>query len=630
MEMATSQETEEKSSEKSETKHVEEEKEQEVNVRFSAEVKDIFGETIAHAVLPKDKVLVRKETNILGERYVHPQIKKLYTKISKNDLTVDQWVQILQLVLECKYVEQRKLGQVFSQVYSTLTGKRLQETTFDKIVSAQDKELWINNYTSKGETPDPTTQAYCKQIEEVFKSWCIDNNLLQDETETKKIDKELEDKADTDGDLSKKGEDPRIDYPGLSEQTEISAPAESLFPRPNWRSVVPQGFGFGPPPSYFNQQPPISRRMDDRTMPHFQETSFSGPTPQERLPDVTYSIRIIDFLPEPFNPSGKNNDPESHLLGFQDYLCAQLKCDDLENVQIPSDYLSRFRYTLRGQARIWHSQAQPFASLKELETAFLKEFGKNLQSRETAARAMAELSFKKGDKLSLFINKLMALNKFLCYDSSVLADRFLAAMPTDVRRLIKISDPKDFNETLEIAKQILVEDGDPEPSLTIQEEPKGEATGAMIDMMYSVQSLKSEIDKISGTVNDRLSNIERQGNAFSRGRGQFYGRNFSQRGRNVYRGRPNYGGNNFQNRMNQNGSRQQWRGNSTFRGRGQYRPRQQNFQGRDQLNGPRCYLCSGFNHMKFECPSANRSQRRQINGRPLNSNSNPNTNQSFP
>ena len=401
--------------------------------------------------------------------------------------------------------------------------------------------------------------------------------------------------------------------PQLGMQRELTVENDYISPQSDGRSRI------GRPPSYRAES-----SEEDEEYPPLEMSRSPSNNPRK-----AYSIRIIDFLPDKFSPSGKNNDPESHILGFKDYLCAQLECEELGKDDIPSALLDRFKFTLKNSSRIWYEKSKPFENIEELERNFLKEFSVGLQSRTCAAKSSAELKFNPKDKLSPFVNKMIKLNKFLEYgEDSVLADRFLAAMPADVRRLIKVSDAKTFKEMIEIAKDALEDDTSESSTLTVQDDSKTETTGAMIDMMYSVQSLKSEIDKISDSVNNKLPNMTSSRENFQRGRGQYPNRNNFQRGGNNYRGNGNYRYNGYytQNyRYNeqrpgyfvQRQANFNQRGRPGFlpRGRGQYKPRQQLPENSFNSPGVRCYACNGIGHAKRQCATV---PQGQVNQRPNN------------
>ena len=299
-------------------------------------------------------------------------------------------------------------------------------------------------------------------------------------------------------------------------------------------------------------------------------------------------VRITDFLPTKFNPSSKESDPEGHILGFRDYLCAQLGVTTLDDLEIPSEKLDLFKYTLLSSARIWFENLKPFYSIGDLEQKFLKQFAPDLNSRTSAARALSELKYDKNTKLCDFVNKIQRLNRVLGYSDQVLKDRFLAAMPADIRRLIGISKPRNLKETIELASKILEDETHDTGSYAVQE--TDDISGTVVDMAMSIQTLKGEINKIA----ERMSTERSDG---QRGRGS----NRSQ-GRGFRRGNPR-------------GNRGSWNRGTWNRGnyRGRYVP-QNSFRGYNRGQrymgppgrgpvGVRCFGCGNFGHLIRECPN---------------------------
>ena len=90
-----------------------------------------------------------------------------------------------------------------------------------------------------------------------------------------------------------------------------------------------------------------------------------------------------------------------------------------------------------------------------MEQMFLKEYAPDLKSTTTAAKAFAHLKYDPKTRISIFVNKMLRLNRKLNYNDEVLRDRFMTAMPSNVRQLAKSNNPITFKQCVEAVKTIL-------------------------------------------------------------------------------------------------------------------------------------------------------------------------------
>jgi hypothetical protein len=341
--------------------------------------------------------------------------------------------------------------------------------------------------------------------------------------------------------------------------------------------------------------------------PYFQQrTTFRKPAPKyasspnvktQQPSDMTETvncsvkmatnIRLIDFLPTKYNPNKLECDPEAHILGFRDYLSAQLNEANLDDVELSEQKLDMFKFTCLGEARLWYESNKPFDGINDLEEKFLKEYSPGLQSTTTAAKSFSELEYNPKTKLTSFINKIMRLNRCLGYADHVLRDRLMSAVPADIRRLAKISKPQTFRETIQAIKSVLEDQSSDTNNVAIVSNDT--MTDSIQDISLSIDNMKKDINKISNRVNK---------NEYQRG-------NF-----NV---RPNRGFRSFQSNRGFRG-RGQSNGQQRQHHRQEERPTQQNFtsfnqRGRGQFHARpqldrsriRCFNCNKIGHFQNEC-----------------------------
>lgn len=396
------------------------------------------------------------------------------------------------------------------------------------------------------------------------------------------------------------------DYPDPNNSTESLRLTRFLPPFPSAPRI---SFSAGYPPTYSESTNFVSQqnRIPSPTMPESSEEM----TADRR----TQSIRIVDFLPNKYDPAKPESDPEAHFLGFRDYLCAQLGVTNLDNTIIPATSLDLFRFTLLGASRLWYQSLAPFDNIRQLEEEFLKEYAPDLQSRTTAAKALADLRYDRKSKLCTFVNKILRLNRTLAYDDAVLRDRFLAAMPSDIRRLAKLSSPRTFKEAIACVKQVLEDEETTQVSFMVQKED--DLNNTVLDMAMSIQSLKSEVDKIAQNMRNNDRRNERASRPTSTSRGRYYDRDNSYSPRRRYGDSP-YRGRDYQSRR-QNYVAGDRRGHQSFRGQQQQRSRT---PGKRQYIAPqrrfdrsqiRCFNCNSLGHKINQCrrPRVNTNPRNQ-------------------
>ena len=207
-------------------------------------------------------------------------------------------------------------------------------------------------------------------------------------------------------------------------------------------------------------------------------------------------VRKTDFLPSKFHPA-KNEDAMAHMYSFRDFISAQLGVNDISNVELTPEQLDMFKHTCQGEARLWYEANKPFDCLQTLEDQFLREFAADLRSTSVAAKTFSELKYDPRTKLSAFVNKIQRLNTTLNYQDAVLKDKFLLAIPGDIRRLAKLSHPSCFREAVEAVKSILE---DPDTTDTDKNNVAlvgtDSVTEALEGITFSIQNLQKDIHNI--------------------------------------------------------------------------------------------------------------------------------------
>ena len=213
-------------------------------------------------------------------------------------------------------------------------------------------------------------------------------------------------------------------------------------------------------------------------------------------------LRVRDFLPSKFDGRSLSNDPDSHLLSYSDYISGQKGVTNLDDVELTEKDIDMFKYTLQGDARLWYEANAPFGSLKELESAFLREFAPEMKSDTTAARAFAELTYNPRTKLTAYVNKFMRLNRTLNYEDNVLRDRFMSSMPVEIRRLAKLGRPNTFKSAVEEVKKVLEDTPDESTTTKNAVAMVGEDYNDMNEMSLAMHTIRRQVDNLNRRIGD--------------------------------------------------------------------------------------------------------------------------------
>lgn len=313
---------------------------------------------------------------------------------------------------------------------------------------------------------------------------------------------------------------------------------------------------------------------------------------------MSQNIRLISFLPDKFDPSKFGSDPKSHILGFRDYLSAQLGERNLEEVEVTQKQLDMFKFTCIREARLWYESNKPFDGISDLEENFLKEYAPDLQSSTTAAKALADLQYNPKTKLSTFINKIMRLNRTLNYSDNVLRDRLMAALPVDLRRLAKISKPQTFKECVQAVQSVLEDPSTEKGSVALIS--NDEIAESFQGISLSIDNMKKDITSISKKMNTN-QNQKVQGKSGNQAyiiRQYFQSyQGFRENGRAGNRQQTRPVVRNEQNNPSTNFRRGQY---NSYRGRGQ-----QQFRPPIDRSQVRCFYCNKIGHFQRECWSRN-------------------------
>ena len=592
-------------------------------------VKKTFGTSIAENLRPGQEKIT--SVNQIGDKYIHAALSPIYKALLKYELSVSDWALILSYILSSQQIPRHKLGTVFKNVYHTLTGKNCEDDTYRTLLDSEEKALWLDSFAERVENYN-TKEASARHLRECIalaqglSQWASEKGIDVPSVNSAEflVDLDLHQLAKQHSPLPHRKFIPNEDdsqhinpYLSLKEELEIAntttketTGVDHIPPTP---SAPPQIFGFNRPPTYFESTSSNIRQM--MTSDSCKMTSEScSDVMEEGVERQRHGIRIIDFLPNKFNPAKSESDPEAHILGFRDYLCAQLGYTSLKDKQIAKENLDMFRFTLAGEARLWYESLAPFNKISQLEEDFLREFAPDLRSRTTAAKALADLKYDRKSKLCSFVNKITRLNRTLGYDDSVLKDRFLAAMPSDIRRLARVSQPEKFSDAVAIVKRILEDEETTHVSFAIQKED--DINGTIVDMAMSIQSLKSEVDKIAQNMRSKTPDRNQNRHSDRRNRSESRERypqrdvaysprrryDYSPQRRNDFSpNRPNYDRRNQSNYQKFRDQPQRGRA----RGGRQYMVPQRRLD-RTQI---RCFGCNSLGHIQKFC-------RRLGNNRP--------------
>ena len=486
------------------------------NSEFVRIAEEVFGEHLARDIRAEDEICKHNEITHLKIRNVHPLILPTYQKLLTKDLPIEAWVVIYEKILLCKTVYKSKLPSVYRTIYENLTWKRAADTSFD-LLPPEEKHLWYENYAAELEnTVDEKKAAKefknCTRIVQELAQFCeralqievpgLDRTEFFERVNLEELSKrhtpkqrneynlqqelrDVEESSDDDIDCKLNQFDKR--------QTDQDQSYCNNHKRPNKIHR--------PPPS----NPEYSEEQDQSVTEAFFYPTFIGKqsSPIEsdkKKTKMTAQVRITDFLPKKYNPKCLENDAEAHILGFRDYLCAQLGIQDPENEEIPPSALDLFKFTVTGEARLWYETNSPFETIDELERKFLKEYAPDLRSRSTAARALSQMQFSPHSKLCTFVNKMMRLNRTLNYNDQVLKDRFMTAMPANIRQMANLTNPSSLKECIEAVRNILEDSSSGEQS-NIAMIANNESE--IKEISLSMRSIQKDIDTISKQINDK-------------------------------------------------------------------------------------------------------------------------------
>jgi len=470
--------------------HTESEEVGKVSEHYKDVLIESFGKNIAQFVRPELKRIPVNEITFISDRETYPIIQPVYHALLRYEIPTAYWVIIFGDILRCKTIHKNKVHIVYKQVFETLTGRVISEEAFH-LLPAEGRQLWLEKYVEEPYTEVDTKRAAehlqsCTKITQELAESCESKGvslpgpnkaeyfekvnfkeLSRKQTlgrNTFSLREEIEEKSPTfhfdDKELAKLGEQSEVvspSCPSESDQDEVEfeeSVNETSVLGSDKNSTRTPAFNPAFKANLFQLQnkckSPISKSLVDiceTSLINNHKTSLINKRKTSNMANT--SIRIIDFLPTKYNPSKIENDPESHILGFRDYLCAQLGVHNLDDVELSEQKLDMFKYTSLGEARLWYESNGPFANINELEENFLKEYAPDLQSRTTAAKALANLKFDRKTKICSFVNKIMRLNRTLNYNDGVLKDRFMAAMPNDIRRLARLYNPT-FKESVKL------------------------------------------------------------------------------------------------------------------------------------------------------------------------------------
>ena len=312
-------------------------------------------------------------------------------------------------------------------------------------------------------------------------------------------------------------------------------------------------------------------------------------------------VKLRDFFPSKYDGRSLLIEADSHLLSFTDYLSGQKGVTNLDDTVLTEKDIDMFKYSLEGDARLWYEANAPFGSLKDLEISFLKEFSPEMKSDTTAAKAFAELTYNPRTKLTAFVNKIMRLNRTLNYQDNVLRDRFMSAMPVEVRRLARIAGPKTFRESVQEVKRVLEDTPDEVVTTKNAVAMVGDDHNDMNEMSLAMHTMRRQIDNLNRRLGDSPVNYYSENdNVNVRPHTDTDFQSFQNPGGPF--GEPRNSGNFYQDRSryNQGQYPQQWYGPPAFtqsRGQGQ----RQGNGGRSYMTRGVCNFCFKRGHYAREC-----------------------------
>ena len=135
-----------------------------------------FGEHLASKAVDERHVILVRNVSVINERYIHADIRPFYRELRTISLTASDWVDMFTSILQCRGIPINKVGIVYRQIFETLTGKSIDDTTF-QCLPAEEKELWLNEYVQDDDIyKDPAKLAeynlHCAQHVDWLLNFC--------------------------------------------------------------------------------------------------------------------------------------------------------------------------------------------------------------------------------------------------------------------------------------------------------------------------------------------------------------------------------------------------------------------------------------------------------------------------
>ena len=193
------------------------------------------------------------------------------------------------------------------------------------------------------------------------------------------------------------------------------------------------------------------------------------------------NFRLSDFFPQKF--TGENNaSPLAHWLQYQDYCGA--------NELVQAEWVTRFRITLSGQARLW-IEGKQFADVNDLKRRFI-EHHSGVHSREASVTAFRAISYRQGESMETYLGRLKPFSERLGYQEELLRDQFLSGLPHDVKVAVSMSAANTTAGMVEAAQRFVdLQNSQPRVREVSFAVGKGEKT-----LHSQLESMRKDIDKL--------------------------------------------------------------------------------------------------------------------------------------